>query len=269
MTTGSVSELFDLRGKAAIVTGGGSGIGKAVALRLAQAGANVTIADVDEIGAIGTSDEIQAMNGKAQAIQADVRSPADAFKVCHTVVEKLGRLDILVNNAGIYPALPVLDLTEDVWDKVMDTNLKGALLFCQAAAREMIKAGNGGRIINVVSLEALHPVVMHSHYSASKAGLVMLTKSLALELAPHKILVNAIAPGVVWTPGLERQLRGFYEPAGMTADQLLQATVYPRVPTGRLGEPDDVAKVALFLASRAADYMTGDVIVVDGGYLLT
>jgi 2-deoxy-D-gluconate 3-dehydrogenase len=115
----------------------------------------------------------------------------------------------------------------------------------------------------------LHPIVMHSHYSASKAGLLMLTKSLALELAPHKIMVNAIAPGVIWTAGLDQQLRGFCEPAGMTADQLLQATVYPRVPVARLGEPDDVAKVALFLASEAANYMTGDVIVVDGGYLLT
>ncbi len=198
-----------------------------------------------------------------------MRSAADAAKVCEAAAAKLGRLDILVNNAGIYPALPVLSLTEDVWESVVGINLKGALIFSQAAAQQMIKAGNGGRIINMVSLEALHPIVMHSHYSASKAGLVMLTKSMALELAPNKITVNAIAPGVIWTAGLDRQLKGFYEPAGITADQLLQATVHPRVPAGRVGEPDDVAKVALFLASEAAGYMTGDVIVVDGGYLLT
>jgi NAD(P)-dependent dehydrogenase (short-subunit alcohol dehydrogenase family) len=194
MIIGSVSELFDLHGKAAIVTGGGSGIGKAISLRLAQAGANVTVVDINEPGAIGTIEEIQAMGGEAQPVRADVRSSSDAVEVCRNVVEKLGRLDILVNNAGVYPALPVLNLTEDVWENVMGINLKGALLFSQAAAQQMIKAGNGGRIINMASLEAIHPVVMHSHYGASKAGLVMLTKSLALELAPHKIMVNAIAP---------------------------------------------------------------------------
>jgi NAD(P)-dependent dehydrogenase (short-subunit alcohol dehydrogenase family) len=269
MTIKSISELFDLHGKAAVVTGAASGIGRAIALRLAQAGAEVTIADIDEAAGLEAAKEMRATGGKARAVRADVRSPTDAASACEAAAEKLGRLDILVNNAGIYPALPVLNLTEDVWESVMGINLKGALLFSQAAAQQMIKAGNGGKIINMVSLEALHPIVMHAHYSASKAGLVMLTKSMALELAPHKISVNAIAPGVIWTAGLDRQLRGFYEPAGMTADQLLQATVYPRVPAGRVGEPDDVAKVALFLASEAAGYMTGDVIVVDGGYLLT
>lgn len=269
MTIASNSGLLDLSGKAAIVTGGASGIGKAIALRLAQAGASVAIADIDDAGAAGTVREVEAAGGRARAVHADVCRSADATRVCQAVVEKEGRLDILVNDAGIYPALPALSLTEEVWGSVMDVNLRGALFFSQAAAQQMIQAGRGGRIINIVSLEALHPVVMHSHYSASKAGLVMLTKSLALELAPNKIAVNAIAPGVIWTPGLDRQLRGFYEPAGMTADQLLQATVYPRVPAGRLGQPDDVARVALFLASEAADYITGDVVVVDGGYLLT
>jgi NAD(P)-dependent dehydrogenase (short-subunit alcohol dehydrogenase family) len=269
MTISSISELFDLSGKAAIVTGGGSGIGRAVALRLAQAGANVTVVDIDDSGASAAAEEIRAMGGTAQSAHADVCKSTDAIEVCQNVADKLGRLDILVNNAGIYPAVPLLNLTEDVWEKVMSINLKGALFFSQAAAQQMIKAARGGRIINMASLEAVHPVVMHSHYASSKAGLVMLTKSLALELGPHKIMVNAIAPGTIWTPGLDQQLRGFYEPAGMTADQLLQATVYPRLPAGRLGEPDDIAKVALFLASKAADYITGDVIVVDGGYLLT
>ena len=269
MTIASISGLLDLSGKAAIVTGGASGIGKAIALRLAQAGASVTIADIDEAGAAAAVREVEAVGGRARAVCADVCRSADATGVCQTVAEKEGRLDILVNDAGIYPALPALSLTEEIWGSVMDVNLRGALFFSQAAAQQMIQAGHGGRIINIVSLEALHPIVMHSHYSASKAGLVMLTKSLALELAPNKIAVNAIAPGVIWTQGLDRQLRGFYEPAGMTADQLLQATVYPRVPAGRLGQPDDVARVALFLASEAADYITGDVLVVDGGYLLT
>ncbi len=269
MAIGAIADLFDLSGKSAIVTGGGSGIGRATAMRLAQAGASVSVVDIDGPGAAAAVEEIKAMGGKAQAVSADVRSSGDAAKACQKAVAQFGGLDILVNNAGIYPAVAVLDLTEEIWEKVMSINLRGALFFSQAAAREMIKAGKGGKIVNMASLESIHPVVMHSHYASSKGGVVMLTKSLALELAPQKIMVNAIAPGTIWTAGLDQQLRGFYEPAGMTADQLLQATVYPRVPLGRLGEPDDIARVALFLVSKAADYITGEVIVVDGGYLLT
>lgn len=269
MSIGPISELFDLSGKSAIVTGGGSGIGKAISLRLAQAGASVSVVDIDDPGASTAVEEIRGMGGKAQAVHADVRNSGDAAKACQKAVAEFGGLDILVNNAGIYPAVPVLNLTEDIWERVMSINLRGTLFFSQAAAQEMIRAGKGGRIVNMASLEALHPVVMHSHYASSKGGVVMLTKSLALELGPHRIMVNAIAPGTIWTPGLDLQLRGFYEPAGMTAEQLLQATVYPRVPLGRLGEPDDIARVALFLVSKAADYITGEVIVVDGGYLLT
>ena len=269
MNTEKMSELFGLDQKVAVVTGGGSGIGKAVALRLAQAGAKVTVVDIDERSAVETAKEIGAAGGLAEAAVADVRVQGDASRVCRSVLAGQGRLDIMVNNAGIYPALAVLDLTEEVFSNVLDTNLKGALFFSQAAARAMIELGRGGRIINIVSLEAVHPVAMHAHYSASKAGLMLLTKSMALELASHRITVNAIAPGVIWTPGLDRQLRGFYEPAGMTAEQLLQATVYPRVAAGRLGEPDDVAGAVLFLAGKAAEYITGDVIMVDGGYLLT
>ncbi len=264
-----ILELFDLSGKSAVVTGGGSGIGRAIARRLAQAGAGVSVVDIDDAGASVTVKEIRNGGGKATAIHADVRSSTDAARACQGAVSEFGSLDILVNDAGIYPAVQLMDLTEDVWERVMSTNLRGYLFFAQAAAREMIKGGKGGRMVNIASLEAVHPVVMHGHYASSKGGVVMLSKSLALELAPHKINVNAIAPGTVWTPGLEKELRGFYEPAGMTCDQLLQATVYPRVPLGRMGEPDDIAGVALFLVSKAADYVTGELIMVDGGYLLT
>ena len=132
----------------------------------------------------------------------------------------------------------------------------------------MTKAGNGGKIINIASLEGLHPTPLHAHYSASKGGVIMLTKALALELAPHKILVNAVAPGIIWTPGLEALLPSFYEPIGMTLEEFAP-TFLSRVSLGRMGEPDDIARVVLFLASAAADYMTGDVVVVDGGYLLS
>lgn len=265
-----VANFLDLSGKAAIVTGGSSGIGKAICRLLAQAGAHVTLTvDSNVDGAKEVCGEIEASGCKARFIRADVRNPDDSLKVCQKVVDELGHLDILVNNAGVYPAVPVLNIDEGVWDKVMNVNLRGAFFFSKAAAQQMIKAGNGGRIINIVSLEALHPVAMHAHYSASKGGLVMLTKSMALELAASKITVNAVAPGVVMTPGLEQQLQVFSGAAGMTIDQLLQATTYPRIPTGRLGTPDDIAKATLFLASSLADYITGDVVVVDGGYLLT
>lgn len=268
MTTQPIAELFDLSGKGAIVTGGAMGIGKAIALRLAEAGASVMIADIDLEAATQTVEEIQARGGKAQAAKADAGSSGDAKKVTEETVQAFGRLDILVNNAGVYPAASVMDMGEETWDETLSTNLKGLFFCSQAAAQQMTKAGNGGKIINIASLEALHPTPLHAHYGASKGGVVMLTKALALELAPHKILVNAVAPGIIWTPGLEALLPSFYEPIGMTLEEFAP-TFLSRVSFGRMGEPDDIARVVLFLASAAADYMTGDVVVVDGGFLLS
>ena len=154
-----------------------------------------------------------------------------------------------------------------MWDKVLNINLKGVFLYCQAAAHEMIKAGHGGKIINIASESALRPIGVLAHYEASKAGVVMLTKSLALEFGPYNIPVNAVAPGTIRTPGLEQELKFFPDPSGVGIDGLLQGLA-TQLPLRRVGEADDIAKVVLFLASAAANYMTGTLLLVDGGHTL-
>jgi 2-dehydro-3-deoxy-D-gluconate 5-dehydrogenase len=268
METQSIMELYDLKGKAAIVTGGAMGIGEAIALRLAEAGASVMIADINLEVANKTVDKIKSRDGKAAAIYADASSVDDARKVVQATVEAFGRLDILVNNAGIYPFSPALQTSEALWDKVLGINLKGVFFYVQAAAQQMIQAGNGGKIVNVASIDGLHPTGNLVHYDASKGGVIMATKALALELGPHKINVNAIAPGGIQTPGGQAQSAAILSAATMPVEELTKAFM-SRIPLGRMGEPDDIAKAVLFLASPASDYMTGSLIVVDGGYLLS
>jgi 2-deoxy-D-gluconate 3-dehydrogenase len=263
----TIKELFDLSGKGAIVTGGGMGIGRGIVNRLAEAGASVMIVDIDMDAANKVVQRVTERGGKAQAIKADIRSLADAKKVSEATVKAFGSLDILVNNAGIYPISKALDTTEELWDRVLDINLKGTFFFSQAAAREMVKAKHGGRIINLASIDAVHPMGDVAHYNASKGGVLSLTRALALEWAPHGIIVNAIAPGSIWTSGSEK-LRIEQEAAGKKVEDLL-AKFQARWPLGRPGEPDDIAKVVLFYASEAANYVTGTMLVVDGGYLLT
>ena len=267
MVTQTIAQLFDLTGKCAIVTGGAMGIGQAVSLRLAEAGASVMIADIDAEAASQTVMQIKASGGKAQAIRADVSSTADANKVVKATVKAFGCLDILVNNAGIYPVSPALDMSEEMWDKVLNINLKGVFFYSQVAAREMAKNGRGGKIVNMASVDAMHPYGGVAHYGASKAGVVMLTKALALELAPHNILVNAVAPGGIMTPGT-KAARAALQARGMPEEVVLESFT-ARLPLRRMGEPDDVAKVVLFLASAAAAYMTGTLVLVDGGFLLS
>jgi 2-deoxy-D-gluconate 3-dehydrogenase len=251
----TIAELFDLTDKVAVVTGGAMGIGQAIAYRLAEAGSSIIIADINLEAATQTANEIQSRKGKAYAIQADAQNPADASKIAHASVDVFGSIDILVNNAGVYPIVPVMDITEELWDRVLDINLKGAFFYSQAAAEVMINVGRGGKIINIASIDALKPNGSVAHYNASKGGLVMLTKALALELAPHGILVNAVAPGIVLTPGTQAVRDDISQAMGVTSEQILQG-VLPRVPLRRMAEPDDIAKVVLFLASSAADYMT-------------
>jgi 2-deoxy-D-gluconate 3-dehydrogenase len=253
----SIAQLFDLTGKVAIVTGGAMGIGQGIAFRLAEAGAAVMIADVKLEAAEDTASQIRVEGGKAKAIKADASSVADAKRTVQETVRAFGRLDILVNNAGVYPFAPALEVTEALWDKVVDINLKGLFFYTQAAAQEMVNEDHAGKIINIASIDALHPTGNLVHYDASKGGVVMVTKALALEFGPRNISINAIAPGGIQTPGAS---------SPSTSDEMIQAFA-ARIPMRRMGVPDDIAKVVLFLASGASDYMTGSVVVVDGGFL--
>ncbi len=267
MTNRTVDQLLDLGPKVAIVTGGGTGIGKATAIRLAEAGASVMLADADEAASRQAVRYIRSRGGKVACAGSDAAHASGANQVVEETMQTFGRLDLMVNIAGMCPPAPVLTMSEDVWDTTLDANLKAIFFSSQSAAREMTRGGHGGKIINITSFEALHPVMQLAHYRASKGGLVMLTKALATELAPHHILVNAVAPGIIRTPALEELLSALI-PTGQSFEELTQFLL-PRVPLFRIGEPDDVAKIVLCLASPAADYVTGQTIVVDGGYQLS
>ncbi|MGA8368635.1 MAG: SDR family NAD(P)-dependent oxidoreductase [Acidimicrobiales bacterium] len=263
-----IDRWLDLSGRGAIVTGAGSGIGRAISLRLAEAGAAVVVADIDEDGAAATVDRIKSAGWRAVAQPADVRNPEAARAAASRVVDEFGRLDILVNNAGLYPRSPVFETSEEMWDLVVDINLKGTFLFSQACARIMVDIGNGGSIINLASKQALRGSANLAHYAASKAGVIMFTQSLAIELGPENVRVNAIAPGPVATEGGKGA--GFAQVAGtsQSVDEVRDAYL-KKIPLRRFSDPDDIARVALFLASDAASLMTGTVVVVDGGASLT
>ncbi len=260
----SIKELFDLSGKVAIVTGGAQGIGKGIALRLAEAGASVVVSDINLETARATVDELKKSGYKAVAVQSDTSKVADASRTIEETLKLFGDLHILVNNAGIYPFTSTEGMTEGIWDKTLDINLKGMMFFTQAAAKAMIAKGHGGKIVNLASVDGFHPTGSLLSYDASKGGVVMLTKALAKDLAPKHINVNAIAPGAIQTPG------GSAGMGGMTQEQIEAATkaFLATIPVGRIGQPDDIGRVALFLASEMSDYVTGSVIVADGGYLV-
>ncbi|MDV2989655.1 MAG: SDR family oxidoreductase [Dehalogenimonas sp.] len=259
----TISQLFDLSGKTAIVTGGAAGIGKAIAFRLAEAGANVVVSDINLDNARATVAEIRNAGFKARENQTDTSKPASAQRTIQETLAAFGDLHILVNNAGVYPFSSASDLTEEIWDRTLNINLKGTMFFAQAAAKAMMEKGHGGKIINLASVDAFHPTGNLAAYNASKGGVVMLTKALAQEWTPKGVTVNAIAPGPIMTSGAAA-------PAGLTQEQLagmLQGVV-ATIPLGRIGQPDDIARVALFLASQGADFISGATIVADGGYLV-
>lgn len=249
-------ERFSLRGKTALVTGGNRGLGRAMALALAEAGADVAIVSQSGEGAQEVVEEIKALGRSALALTGDVSKPAEARHIARTVTSQFGHLDILVNAAGVNRRIPSLEVEEDEWDWIIGVNLKGTFFMCQAAAEAMIKQGRGS-IINIASLLSEIGIPTLAPYAASKAGVVGLTRVLAAEWGPYGVRVNAIGPGYFRTRMTERL---FSDPAWV--ERLLQ-----QVPLGREGLPGDLAGVVVFLASDASSYLTGQVIYVDGGYL--
>jgi 2-deoxy-D-gluconate 3-dehydrogenase len=263
----SIGELFDLRGRVAVVTGAGSGIGRAVARRFAGCGARVLATDLSADAAAATADELVAGGAEARALAADVREPADADRTAAAALEAWGRLDVLVNSAGIFPSAPALDAPPELWDDVLRVNTLGTFLTSRACARAM---DGGGAIVNLASKSAFQPTRGMAHYAASKGAVAMLTKALALELAPLAVRVNAVAPGAIHTEGSERAAAGLGAGTlGGIDKEAVVAAFQARCPLGREGEPDEIARVVLFLATPASSYMTGSVVLVDGGYLLT
>lgn len=260
----SLRQLIDLKGKTAIITGGAMGIGLGIARRLAEAGANIVIADLNEVAGNAAVKELSDSGWKAVFVKTDVADEKQVKEATDFAAGKYGGIDILVNNAGIYPIIPVMQMKQNDFERILAINLKSVFLFTKAAAEIMIGRGRGGRIINITSIDALHPSsVGLAVYDASKHGLWGFTKNTALELAPHNIQVNAIAPGGIATPGT-----GAGQPATPEMEAILKKFL-EKIPMKRMGEPDDIGKVALFLASDLASYMTGSQIVVDGGVLLS
>ena len=260
-----LSELVNLSGKTAIVTGGAKGIGYGISYRLAEAGSSVLVADIDEGAGIKIAEELNNNGWKASFVRVDVSDENDVKVMVNTCRDKFGSLDILVNNAGIYPSVQLSHMTEEQFEKVIHVNLRSVFLTTKYAA-EVMKQQGGGKIINITSIDALHPsMVGLAHYDASKHGVWGFTKNSALELSGHKIWVNAIAPGGIATPGVESMSQG------ASAEQMKAQTAafMSKIPMHRMGEPDEIGTAALFLASEMSSYMTGSQIVVDGGALLS
>src|SRR5215469_6228014 len=255
------TELFDLSGRISIVTGGNGGIGRAIALGLAQAGAAVAVLARNEEKNQRILDELQALGVRALAVRVDVTERGQLQPALEKVEETLGPVSILVNNAGMSVVAGVLDQTPEDWDKVIETNLNACFLLSKLAAQSMVKQRQG-KIINIASMYSFFGAESNPSYSAAKGALVQLTKSMAIELAPFNIQVNAIAPGWIETD-LTAPLA---TAASGSPPELLYQEIIRRTPAGRFGNPDECAGTAVFLASRASDFVTGATICVDGGY---
>jgi glucose 1-dehydrogenase len=247
-----------LEGKVAIVTGAATGIGQAIATGFANEGASVV---VDYVGkselAAETLRRITAAKSEGIAVEADVSDPVQVKNLVEQTVAKFGKLDILVNNAGIEFKHPFLEFPFDLWQKVIAVDLTGPWLCAQEAARQMVKQGAGGRIINISSVHEDLPMPTNAPYCAAKGGLRMLMRTIAVELAPHKITVNNIGPGAIYTP-IDKDVE---------ADAAIEKQLMAEIPLARWGRPEEVAELAVFLASEAAGYITGSTHFIDGGLL--
>ena len=242
----------------AIVTGSASGIGRAAAMRLAEDGYSVACLDLDQDGASATSRQISRLGGNGLAMKLDVSSESEVKATFSEVCAELGHLWALVHSAGILQVAPALDTGAEAWREVLEVNLTGTFLCDQAAARIMVAGSSGGRIVNIASVHSQAPARGLASYDASKGGIWMLTRNLALELAPNAITVNAIGPGLVVNTRL-----------GGGPSQEYTDSVVPTIPLGRAGEPEDIAGPVSLLCSRDAAYITGAMLFVDGGMLLT
>jgi NAD(P)-dependent dehydrogenase (short-subunit alcohol dehydrogenase family) len=253
----NVLSMFDLKGEKAIVTGGGQGLGREMALALAEAGADVAVVQRRVEVAEQTAEEIIKLGRDSFAMKVDVRKAEDIRNMVAAAKDRFGKIDILINNAGIGQGVPALDMTEEDWDSMIDIHLKGTFLCSQMVGREMVKQKKGS-IINIASMSGfiVNRPQPQAHYNAAKAGVVMLTKNLAMEWAKYNIRVNAIAPGYIKTPLLAQYLG-----PGKIGEEWVKLT-----PMGRLGEPFELKGLALFLASKASSFVTGATIVIDGGY---
>ena len=259
----TIKQLFNFTGQTAIVTGGAKGIGFGIVERFIEAGANVVISDIDDKAG---ETKAKKIGPRALFVHTDVSAEADVKNLIKKTLEQFGSLDVFINNAGIFPSVPALEMDLELWEKIQHVNLRGVFLCSREAGKVMVK--KGGVIINIASIDALHPSQTGlAAYDASKHGVWGFTKNFALEVAAKNIRVNAIAPGGIITEGVEEMTHGAIK-VGNNQSEVIDAFA-ARIPMKRMGEPDDIATVALFLASDAARYMTGSIVVVDGGYLLT
>ena len=250
-----ILDQFKLDGKVAVVTGSARGLGRAMALGLAEAGADVALVDLLDMSE--SQAQIEKLDRRCIAITADLSDKGCVDTIVHTTVEKLGGLDILFNNAGIIRRAPLTEFTEKDWDDVMNINIRTLFFLSQAAARVMIKQGRGGKIVSTASLLSFQGGILVPSYTASKSAVMGLTRLLANELAPHQINVNAIAPGYMATDNTKP----------LREDPVRNKAILDRIPAGRWGEPEDLKGAAVFLASSASDYVNGYTMAVDGGWL--
>jgi NAD(P)-dependent dehydrogenase (short-subunit alcohol dehydrogenase family) len=255
---------FSLEGKVALITGGSRGIGEATALAFARAGADVAVSSRKQEELERVAAAVRGLGRRAIAVAAHAGRIAELAPLVARVVAELGRIDVLVNNAGTSFNAPAIDMDERAWDSVMNLDLKGLFFLSQAAARAMRDAQTGGVIVNVASMSGLRPQVPTAHYSIAKAGVIMATKAMAVEWARYGIRVNCVAPGAIETRLFDAIFQVLPEEQGRRAKQ---ATA-EGVPLRRIGEPREIADACVFLASRAASYVTGETLTVDGGALL-